>query len=41
MHITVDSNMRISVREDEAVPLMFMPDIDWDNFTERTIIDAF
>jgi hypothetical protein len=41
MHITIDSNMRVSVREDEAVPLVFTPDIAWDNFAERTIIDSF
>jgi hypothetical protein len=41
LHITVDSNMKVSVREQEAAPLVFMPDVDWDNFTQRTIIDAY
>jgi hypothetical protein len=41
MHITIDSNMRFSVREDQATPLVFMPDVDWANFAGRTIIDAF
>ena len=41
MHITADSGMDISVREEGAAPLMFSPDVDWDNFTERTIIDSY
>jgi hypothetical protein len=41
MHINIDSELRVSVREDGAVPLVFMPDIDWDNFAERTIIDSY
>jgi hypothetical protein len=41
MHIVIDSNMWVSVREDKAAPLIFMPDIDWDHFAERTIIDAY
>ena len=41
LHITIDSNMRVSVREERAAPLVFMPDIDWDNFAERTIIDSY
>ena len=41
MHITMDSDMRVSIREAEAAPLVFMPDVDWDNFAERTIIDSY
>jgi hypothetical protein len=41
LHITVDSNMNVSVHEQGAVPLVFMPDVDWDHFSERTIIDAY
>ncbi len=41
IHMTVDSDLRISVHEDEAIPLVFMPDIDWINFAERTIIDSY
>ena len=41
MHITMDSDMRGSVREAETTPLVFMPDVDWDNFAERTIIDSY
>ena len=41
MHFTIDSNMRVSVREADASPLVFMPDMDWDHFAERTIIDSY
>ncbi len=41
LHLTIDSNMQVSVRELDANPLVFMPDIDWNNFTEQTIIDAY
>ena len=41
MHMTVDSNLRISVGEAGAAPWVFMPDVDWEHFAERTIIDAY
>ncbi len=41
LHITLDSSMKYSVREEGASPLLFMPDVDWDNFAERTIIDSY
>jgi hypothetical protein len=41
MHITVDSDLHFSVRDEQAVPLVFMPDVVWDNFAERTIIDSY
>jgi len=41
MHITIDSNMQVSVRQSGADPLVFMPDIDWNSFAERTIIDSY
>jgi hypothetical protein len=41
LHITVDSELRTSVREAGAVPLVFTPDVDWDNFAESTIIDSY
>jgi hypothetical protein len=41
LHFTVDSDMRVSVDEEQARPLVFMPDVDWANFTERTIIDSY
>jgi hypothetical protein len=41
LHMTVDSAMRVSVREPGAAPLVFMPDVDFQHFAERTIIDAY
>jgi len=41
LHFTLDSNMQVSVRETDAKPLVFMPDVDWQNFSEETIIDAY
>jgi len=41
LHFTIDSNMRVAVRELGANPLMFMPDVDWDHFAEQTIIDSY
>jgi hypothetical protein len=41
MHITIDSDMKVSVRESDAAPLVFTPDVDWENFAERTIINAY
>jgi hypothetical protein len=41
LHLTIDSNMRVSVGEKDANPLVFTPDIDWNNFKEQTIIDSY
>jgi hypothetical protein len=41
IHFTMDSNLRVSVCESDANPIVFMPDMDWNNFAERTIIDSY
>ncbi len=41
MHISMDSNMHVSAGEAQSAPLVFMPDMDWGHFTERTIIDSY
>jgi hypothetical protein len=41
LHFTIDSNMHASVRGSDATPLVFMPDVDWSHFAERTIIDSY
>ncbi len=41
MHIAIDNKTQASVHEDGAAPLVFMPDIDWGSFAERTIIDSY
>jgi hypothetical protein len=41
MRIHADSDMQISVIEGGPKPLVFTPDVKWDDFAERTIIDAY
>ena len=41
MRINVDSDMKISIHENGTKPWVFMPDVEWSNFTGRTIIDAY
>jgi hypothetical protein len=41
LHITLDGTLGVSVREAGARPLVFMPDVDWQKFSERTIIDKY
>ncbi len=41
LHLTIDSTMQVAVREQDASPLVFMPDVDWSRFAERTIIDSY
>jgi hypothetical protein len=41
MRIGVDSDMQISTHDDRNKPWVFMPDVEWSSFTERTIIDAY
>lgn len=40
MHIVVDSEMAYRVEED-AQPLIFMPQVDWEAFDEPNIIHAY
>ena len=41
LHIALDGALGVSLREAAARPLVFMPDVDWQKFSERTIIDAY
>jgi hypothetical protein len=41
IYIDLDSDMRVFVHEQDAAPLIFMPDVDWNTFAERTIIDSY
>jgi len=41
MQITFDSQLRAGVYEDGAVPLVFIPTIDWENFTGANIIGKY
>lgn len=41
IRISMDSGMKFSISEKRADPLVFMPDVNWDTFAERTIIDSY
>ncbi len=41
MRIGVDSDMQISFHDYKNKPWVFMPEVDWNGFTGRTIIDAY
>jgi hypothetical protein len=41
LHIALDGALAASVRETGARPLVFTPDVDWQTFSDRTIIDAY
>jgi hypothetical protein len=41
LHLTIDSDMQASAREPGAHPLVFLPYVDWKNFTEPNIIDSY
>jgi len=41
MTITIDSDMKFSVLDKGAEPLVFMPQVDWETFAEPNIIDAY
>ncbi len=40
MNIEIDSNMRVSMTEDESAALVFIPDVNWNNIGP-TIIDTY
>ena len=41
MHIHMDQDLNYRVHEDNAQPMVFEPHIDWDNFMEPNILDAY
>jgi amino-acid N-acetyltransferase len=41
MTLVVDSDMRVLDQDADATPLVFMPSVNWDNFTAPTIIDYY
>jgi len=41
LHLTIDSQMQVSVREPGAQPLVFLPYVDWKTFKEPNIIDSY
>ncbi len=41
LHLTIDSDLHITLQENDASPRLFLPDVDWARFTESTIIDTY
>ena len=41
LHINLDGALAATVRETEARPLVFTPEVDWQDFSDRTIIDKY
>ena len=41
MRLIADSDMKIFLDKDRTKPLVFMPDVEWNSLTDRTIIDAY
>ena len=41
MHIEIDSDLNYSVSEPDAVPLVFVPQVDFSTLEDPSIIDAF
>lgn len=41
MHIEIGSDMRSSVREEGAAPIVFVPDVDLYTLEDPSIIDSF
>jgi hypothetical protein len=41
LHITIGSDLNCHVREKEAQPLLFEPEIDWETFRGANIIDDY
>jgi hypothetical protein len=41
MHIHMDQDMNYQFQADNAQPMVFEPHIDWDNFMEPNILDAY
>jgi hypothetical protein len=41
IHIDFDSGLKYRVREKDAKPLMFEPQVDWETFEEPNIIHAY
>lgn len=41
LHISVDSELNSQVREKEAEPLLFEPDVNWETFKGPNIIHDY
>ena len=41
LHLEIDSELNFNVEEEEAEPLLFVPQVDFDKLDDPSIIDAF
>ena len=41
MRLTLDRDLAILDQDRGSTPLVFMPQVDWETFTEPNIIDAY
>jgi len=41
LHLEVDHELNATVREADADPLVFEPEIDWSRFREPNILDGY
>jgi len=41
MHIEIDSDLKYSVEEEGADPIVFIPEVDFSKLEDPSIIDAF
>ena len=41
LNITMDGRLQFKLAQQEARPLIFSPDVDWEKFTEPNIIHAY
>ena len=41
LHLEIDAELKIAVREPNAEPLVFEPELDWSRFRESNILDGY
>ena len=41
MRLTLDRDLAVLDQDQGSAPLVFMPQVDWETFTEPNIIDAY
>ena len=41
LHLTLDSELNWSIQESDALPLLFVPEIDWKHFEGSDIIHDY
>ena len=41
LHLDIDADLAVRIREEDAEPLVFVPLVDFEKWTDPSIIDAF